>query len=582
MPVSTMDRRAFLRGKTADARSLSNIKNKLGGANPLFPFTSQMLPEVPAPAEKVTLLGGLNPYTGPWGYAQAAHLLRRTGFGLKKSELDTLLPMNANSAVDKVLTVPANAPAPPVNNYNNPPDYTDPLVPLGQTWTTVNLDIANFDVEAEAYRIESWRGWWYELMLNQNTSILERMTLFWSNHFATQTEAVLWGRSVYEYNKMLRSNALGNFKELTKKVTLEGMMLIYLNGFLNTKGAPDENYARELQELFTVGKEGGQQFSEDDVIAAARVLTGWRNTFTDNSTYHYPVDHDFGDKQFSAFYNNTVIQGGVDGEAELDALLDMIFDRPEVAEFVCRKIYRWFVYYDITPDTEQNVIQPLAAIFRNNNYDIKPVMETLLKSEHFFEAAQTGCFIKTPVDISIGAMRSFNLSVPASTPWDGFVMRYYLTRYLSDMSMIPGDPPNVAGWQAFYQIPQFYRIWINGDTLRNRNLFTDILTAYFIATENDQLKIDLIAFAKQFSNPGNPVTLVEDITKLLLPQPLSATKKFLLKSILLSGLPTDSYWTAAWDAHIGNPSDPMAEEVVRSRLLTFHLYLTRLPEFQLA
>ncbi len=582
MPVSTMDRRAFLRGKTADDRPLPNIKSKLGGINPLFSFTGQLLPDVPAPAQKITLLGGLNPYNGPWGYAQAAHLLRRTGFGLKKSEMDTLLGMTMNSAVNKVLTVPANAPAPPVNNYNNPPEYSDPLVALGQTWTTVNLDFSNFDGQAEAYRVESWRGWWYELMLNQNTSILERMTLFWSNHFATQTEAVPWGRSVYEYNKMLRSNALGNFKEMTKMVTLEGMMLIYLNGFLNAKGAPDENYARELQELFTVGKEGGQQFSEDDVVAAARVLTGWRNTFTDNSSYHYPVDHDFDNKQFSAFYNNTVIQGGVDGEAELDAMLDMIFDRPEVAEFICRKIYRWFVYYDITPDTEQNVIQPLADIFRNNNYDIKPVMETLLKSEHFFEAAQTGCFIKTPVDISIGALRTFNLSIPASTPWDGFVMRYYLTAYLADMSMIPGDPPNVAGWQAFRQIPQFYRIWINGDTLRNRNLFTDILTAYFIGTTNDQLKIDLIGFAKQFINPGNPVTLVDDITKLLLPQPLSATKKFLLKSILLSGLPDDSYWTAAWNAHISNPGDPMAEEVVRSRLLAFHLYLTRLPEFQLA
>ncbi len=581
MPVSTMDRRAFLRGKTAEARSLPKIKNLLGGANPLFPFSAQLLPDVPPPSEKITLLGGLNPYNGPWGYAQAAHLLRRTGFGLKKSEIDALLLMNMNSAVNKVLTVPANAPAPPVNNYNNP-DYTDPNIPLGQTWTTALLDIQNFDVEAEAYRIESWRGWWYELMLNQNTSILERMTLFWSNHFATQTEAVLWGRSVYEYNRTLRANALGNFKELTKQVTLEGMMLIYLNGYLNTKGAPDENYARELQELFTVGKDGAQQYSEDDVVAAARVLTGWRIALTDNSTYHFPIDHDFGDKQFSAFYNNTVIQGSVNGAAELDAMLNMIFERPEVAEFVCRKIYRWFVYYDITPETEQNVIQPLAAIFRNNNYEIKPVMEALLKSEHFFEAAQTGCFIKTPVDISIGAMRSFNLNIPATTPWDGFVMRFYLTRYLADMSMIPGDPPNVAGWQAFRQKPQFYRIWINGDTLRNRNLFTDILTAFMISTTNDELKIDLLAFAKQFSNPGDPVALVEDITKLLLPQPLSATKKFLLKSLLLSGLPSDFYWTAAWTAHINNPNDAMAAEVVRSRLLTFHLYLTRLPEFQLA
>lgn len=572
-----MTRRAFFRGKSEDTpQPLLNTMSKLGAANMVFPFSPQELPEVPPPAENLSLMGGLNPYTGPWGYAQAAHLLRRTGFGLKKSELDTLLTMNMESAVDRVLTVPANPPAPPINNYNNP-QFTDPDVPLGQTW--VNRP---YDPDAEGYRIESWRGWWYDLMINQDISILERLTLFWHNHFSTQTSIVYWGRSAYENNRLLRTHALGNFKALTKAVTTEGMMLVYLNGFLNTKGAPDENYARELQELFTIGKDG-EHYTEDDVVAAARVLTGWRINFpTDNSTYHFPVDHDFGDKQFSAFYNNTVIPGSVDGAAELDALINMIFERPEVAEFICRKIYRWFVYYHIDDNTEQNVIQPLAAIFRSNNYEIKPVIETLLKSEHFFEAAQTGCFIKTPVDIAIGALRTFNLTIPGTTPWDQFLMQYYLTVYLSSMSMIPGDPPNVAGWQPFRQTPQYYRMWINGDTLRNRNTFTDILTAYYVETDNDRLSIDLLAFAAQFSDPSNPVTLVDDITKLLLPQPLSPSKKFLLKSILLSGLPSDSYWTIAWNAYVANPNDPMVQEVVKSRLLAMHLYLTRLPEFQLA
>lgn len=556
-----------------------NTKSKLGVCRTLLPIVSQELPEVPAPGKKITLLGGLTPYTGPWGYAQAAHLLRRTGFGLKKSEIDILLTMNMNSAVNKVLTVPANPPAPPVNNYNNP-DYTDAVVPAGQTWT--NQPLNPLDLSAEPYRIESWRAWWYDLMLGQNISILERMTLFWHNHFATQTEVVTWGRAVYEMNQLLRDNALGNFKQLVKSVTTEGMMLVYLNGFLNTQGAPDENYARELQELFTVGKEGGQQFTEDDVVAAARALTGWRFNL-DNTSYHYPAAHDFGEKKFSAFYNNTIIPAGsIDGDAELNILLNMIFDRPEVAEFICRKIYRWFVYYDIDDTTEQNVIQPLAVIFRNNNYEIKPVMEALLKSEHFFEAAQTGCFIKTPVDIAVGTLRTFNVVFPDSTPWLALVMRYNMSLYLSDMNMLPGDPPNVAGWQPFRQNPQYYRMWINGDTLRNRNLFTDVLTAYFVPAGTDQLRIDLLAFAAQFSDPGNPVTLVEDISKLLFPQPLSATKKFLLKSILLSGLAADSYWTAAWNAYVADPTNPMVQDVVKSRLLALHLYMTRLAEYQLA
>ncbi len=581
MPANTMTRRSFLGRKPEELPALLlNLRNKLGEVPLLFPFTPQELPEVPAPAEKITLLGGLTPYTGTWGYAQAAHLLRRTGFGLKKAEMDTFLTLNMNSAVNKVLNTPSTPPPPPINNYNNPM-YTDPDVPLGTTWTTQVLNLNELD--AEPYRIESWRGWWYDLMMAPETTILERMTLFWHNHFATQTQVVFWGRSVYEYNRMLRSHALGNFKTLTKAVTKEGMMLFYLNGYLNTKGAPDENYARELQELFTVGKDGGQQYTEEDVVAAARVLTGWKiSPSFDNSTYHAPVDHDFENKQFSAFYNNTVIQGGLDGDAELDDLLDMIFDRPEVAEFICRKIYRWFVYYDIDDTIEQNIIKPLAEIFRNGNYEIKPVMETLLKSEHFFEAAQTGCYIKTPVDQAIGALRSFNTAIPDSTPWDAFVMRYYLSIYLQNMSMLPGDPPNVAGWQPFRQTPQFYRMWINGDTLRNRNVFTDILTAYFIESPNDKLSIDLLAFASQFSNPGNPVALVNDITNLLLPQPLSANKKFLLKSILLSGLPDDSYWTAAWGDYVLHPDDPMIQQIVRSRLLGMNLYLTRMPEYQLA
>ncbi len=360
------------------------------------------------------------------------------------------------------------------------------------------------------------------------------------------------------------------------------MMLFYLNGYLNTKGAPDENYARELQELFTVGKDSPNQFTEDDVVAAARVLTGWRINFTDGTSWHDVLAHDFADKQFSAFYGNTVIPGSVFGDAELDSLVDMIFARPEVALFICRKIYRWFVYYDISPATEQMVIEPLAMIFRDNNYEIKPVMDALLKSEHFFNAAQTGCFIKTPVDQVLGTLRSFNLTIPATTPWDGLLLQYYLSSFMSDARMLPGDPPNVAGWQAFRQTPQFYRIWINGDSLRSRNGFTDVMAAYFLESTNDQLKIDHIAFASQFSDPSDPVKLVEEITQLLLPQPLSVSKKFLLKAVLLSGLPTDAYWTAAWLDYVNNPTDPMAIQTVWSRLQTMHLYLMRLPEFQLA
>jgi hypothetical protein len=581
MTVPTLDRRSFF-SNIWKHQSKEAKQGIFGRVKSLLPPGSQELPAVSPPATAIVIGGGLAPYTGPWDYAQAAHLLRRTGFGIKKSDLDMLMAMNMEEAVNYVLNVNTDDLTPPVNNYYNgnaasPDGYDDPVVPLGEVWVD-----ADYDENAEGYRIESFRGWWFDRMIYQEPTILERLTLFWHNHFATQSEAVFYGKTNYRHNWKLRTHALGNFKELTKVITLDPMMLYYLNGYLNSAESPDENYARELQELFTIGKDNPNHFTEQDVVEAARVLTGWRVKHKPSDTYFDPDEHDTGDKHFSSFYNNTTIEGSTDGEAELDALLDMIFAKKEVAEYVCRKLYRWFVYYHIDETVEQQVIQPLAEIFRNSSYEIKPVIETLLKSEHFFDAANKGCFIKTPVDIVIGTMRSFNIGSPGSTPWDDFTMRYILTYFLYNMQMLPGDPPNVAGWQAFRQSPQYYRVWINGDTARNRNYFTDILATYYLETDNDQLKIDPIAFASQFDNPANPVALVDDVTRLLLPQPLSTAKKTLLKSILLSGQLNDSYWTSAWLSYQNNPNDEMAFKVVNVRLKVLLKYVMGLPEYQLA
>jgi uncharacterized protein (DUF1800 family) len=535
----------------------------------------QELPLVPEAPDFYRFGGTLAPYTGSWTKAQATHLLKRTGFGVTQRELNSFLTLNVQSAVDKLLKAPLILPSPPVNDYNGP-DYTDPAVPSGTTW--VNAPDLN---PAEGLRIQSWRGWWYQLMMDQESSALEKMTLFWHNHFSTQTEIVFSGKMSYKMNQLLRQHAFGNFKQLVKKVTIEPMMLVFLNGFLNSKDDPDENFARELQELFTVGKDNPNHYTEADVLAAARVLTGWKIDWVAGTVYADVSEHDTADKQFSAFYGNKNIKGGTNLEAELDALIDMIFAKNEVSEYICRKLYRWFVYYKIDATVEQNIIKPLALIFRQNNYEVKPVLSALLKSQHFFETAQTGCSIKTPLDIVIGTMRSCNVKIPGTTLFDNFTFKTYLSYYLYEMRMLPGDPPGVAGWQAYRQIPLYYRIWINGDTIRIRNLFTDIMSAYRFETDNDQLKINLPVFVSQFPDVSNPVALVERITTLFLSKDLTPAKKFVLKSILLSGLPDDSYWTAAWADYVAAPTDPMALEVVNSRLVTLHVYLMQLPEFQL-
>ena len=529
--------------------------------------------------DEFTLQGGLDPYQGPWTKAEAAHLLRRTTFGLKKAHLDQMLALgNAEAAVDAVLTVPTMPPDPPINNYNNNDPmnlYIDPEVDPGETWIN-----APFDVTAEGFRIESWRGWWLNRMVESDANIQEKMTLFWHNHFATKTEAIFRGRAAYKHNQMLRENSLGNFKAFVKAVTLDPLMLVFLNGNLNNVAAPDENYARELQELFMVGKESASTYSEDDVVVAARVLTGW-GLDTNGETVFRHQFHDKGYKVFSSFYNGTQIAGSSDGNVELDALLNMILQKEEVSLFISREIYRFFVYYKIDAQVEADVIVPMAQIFRDSNYEILPVMRALLLSEHFFDAANKGCQIKNPLDLTVGLLRNYNLSLPSPTLLDQYSVRTSVNYFCGALQMLPGDPPNVAGWQAYRQSPNFYRVWISSDTIRNRNIITDVLAFAGVPVGPETLIINHIAFAAQFSNPSDPNVLIDDVLALLLPMPVSPLKKIFLKSILLSGQASDYYWTDAWNNLVNNPTDPMAFQTVWFKLASLHKYVMNLAEYQL-
>ncbi len=529
---------------------------------------------------QLTLQGGLDPYQGPWTQAQAAHLLRRTTFGVKYAQVQQLLALgNAQAAVDAILNVPTTPPDPPINNYNSPnsvPPYADPNVPSGQTWIN-----APYDVEAEGFRIESWRGWWLNRMIEGEANIQEKMTLFWHNHFATQTDAVFRGKAAYLHNAMLRRNILGNFRTFVKEVTLDPLMLVFLNGFRNNLIAPDENYARELQELFTIGKDTQQGYTEDDVVAAARVLTGWTVDINGTVTF-VPQLHDQGFKVFSSFYGNTIIQGSNNGSAELDALINMILQKEEVSLYISRKLYRFFVYYEINQDVEANVIVPMAQIFRDNNYEIKPVVKALLQSEHFFDAVNKGCMIKNPLDMLVGMLRNYNLTLPAPTLLDNYSIRLGINYYCNALQMMPGSPPNVAGWSAYRQIPTYYRNWISADTIRNRNIISDVMAFGGVDVGPEKLFINHIAFAAQFPNPGDPNALIDNTLAILHPMPISTLKKFYLKSILLSGQLSDHYWTDAWNAYVNNPSDPMAAQAVWFRLATMHKYIMNLAEYQLS
>ncbi len=529
---------------------------------------------------------GLNPYTGPWTSNEVIHLLKRTMFGAKPEDVSFFKAMTMSQAVDTLLTVPAVPPAPPIKNYDNtniPPADPDTTVSQGNTWVNVN----SYDGDVNFRRRQSFKSWWTGLMINQDRNILEKMTLFWHNHFATQSDDIDVGIWIYRHNAMLRSNALGNFKSFVRQVTLDVAMLRYLNGYLNIASAPDENYARELQELFTLGKENNPNYTEADVMSAARVLTGWTINANTNAAAFGAGRHDVQNKQFSSFYNNTVITGrtgATAGNLELDDLMNMIFTKQnEVSRFIARKLYRFFVYYKIDQATETNVIEPLAQIFRNTNWEIKPMIEALLKSEHFYDAVNKGCLIKPPVDMVVGLCREYGVAFPAASDYvNAYNMWNFIYSYSALLQQNLGDPPDVAGWKAYYQEPQFHEIWINTDTYPKRNILTDVLIYTGYSRNGKRLIIDPVEFAKKLSNPADPNVLIQDSLDILYRIDLTAaTKDALKKQILLTNQDQDYYWTNAWNAYISNPV-PANYQVVYTRLRDLYKYFMNLAEYQLS
>src|SRR5580692_4975091 len=447
-----------------------------------------------------TVTSGIKRLKGKLNADQAAHLLKRTMFGVKKADLEYLVKKSPKKAVKELIYAQHSLPDPPINNYNDD-KYTDPEIAAGQTWT-VSM---KYDGMNNGRRRNSYKSWWFGLMINQDRSIREKMVLFWHNHFVTESNSVDNALFCYQYNVVLRKYALGNFRDMVKAITLEPAMLRYLNGYASSKKAPDENYGRELQELFTVGKGPGSHYTEGDVKAAARVLTG--NTINYKTfTWSYDANrHDESDKQFSAFYDNQLIKGrkGMEGEQELDELLDMIFAREEVSRFICRKLYRFFVYHTIDEDTEQNVISPLAALLRKKKYEISPVLEALLGSRHFFDPANYGSMIKSPVDYTVGLCREFNIAFPDAADYvDQYGFWEQVRNQAAGLQQNIGDPPNVAGWQAYYQQPEYDKLWISSDTLPKRNQFTDRMLAGGLGRNGKKVLIDPLAFAVSLPGAG--------------------------------------------------------------------------------
>ncbi len=549
------------------------------------PYANKQLPKV----QRTT--AGLEPYSGTFGTAEALHLLRRATFGPAPAHVATAVSKGLAGTLSALFATPTDEPTQPLIY-----DARDTVAAVGQTWVNGVYQATGATINPVGLRITSLKSWWMGLIVNQALSIREKMVLFWHNHYSTEVATVADPRFSYYSLDLLRSNALGNFKTLTTQISMDGAMLRYLNGNTNTKNAPNENYGRELQELFTIGK-GPEvapgdytNYTEADVQAAAHVLTGWKDTQNADGTVgpaptstFVASKHDPTNKQFSARYQNTVITGGntaADGPRELGALIDMIFAQPETAKALCRELYRWFVYYIIDDTTEANVIAPMADLIRTNNYDILPALQTLFGSAHFFDPVNRGCMIKSPIDHLAGIFRIFSIALPSDAA-HLYPLLNYITAVAASMDQNPGDPPNVAGWQAYYQTPEFYEIWINTDTLPKRGNASASLIRSGYSTGGASFIIDPIGFIQSsISDPTNPTVIVNESAQLLLAADLTANQIAFLKNTLLPGLP-DYEWTAEWSTYLADPSNTTKKSAVKNKLAALYTFMMSMPEFQL-
>ena len=360
---------------------------------------------------------------------EARLLLTRSGFAPAESELANLQGMARVAAVERLLDDAGKA------VVLTAPDWTNDPKPTGPRYQDLSVEERKQRRELEQQRIFALRGWWLQQMMATSSPLTERMTLFWHNHFATSFQKVQVAQLMYRQNVMFREQALGNFATLLREVSRNPAMLIYLDNANSRKGTPNENFARELMELFTLG-EG--HYTEQDVKEAARAFTGWSVERETGAFMLRPALHDGGDK--------TVL--GRSGKLDGDAVIDILLAQPACAEFIITKLWREFV--SSKPDKAE--VTRIAQRFRDSGYDLKLAMHELLLTSAFWDEGNRAHLVKSPVEMVIGTLKQFNVSTTDPLPF---------TFAVAQLGQNLFNPPNVKGWPGA-------DAWINSTTLLAR------------------------------------------------------------------------------------------------------------------
>jgi len=414
--------------------------------------------------------GDLSPIApSDWTYDRAAHLIGRAGFGATPEEIEQLARLTPQQAVDRLVDYEAidNSAARPFEESGVwdrgmdpfPPSRADAVRQARERGEALGVRalpegsprrlqpvVDKFFYGLRANSIETQRlgVWWANRMLTTSRPLEEKLTLFWHGHFATGDAKVRDYRMMFAQNQMLRANASGRLRELLVGILKDPAMLVYLDNGENVKSHPNENFGRELLELFTMGV---GNYSERDVREAARSFTGWTN---DVLAFKFDREqHDFGEK---TFLGKT---GPLDGEDVIDTILA----QPVTAEFVSGKIYRNFVRDEVPPAVRAE----LGRSFRASGYQIKPLLKRIFLSKDFYSPASTATQIKSPVVLVVSTYKKMGLRELPTIPDFG--------RLTAGLGQALFDPPNVAGWAGG-------RTWITPATLLQRgNLFRDVLFA---------------------------------------------------------------------------------------------------------
>ncbi|MBF4985552.1 DUF1800 domain-containing protein [Nonlabens mediterrranea] len=472
----------------------------------------------------------LSPYVPttikPWDLQRVRHVVKRLGYGLDVAQENAILAQSPTAFVDTWITDSIN--------YMNTP------APVWGNWA--QSDYTDFNSEAFPQMVE-WLKQTFDDSLN--LKLRAKMTLFWHNHFVTKADDYQAPSWLYQYYDLLQTHALGNFKTLTKEIGKNEAMLVYLNGVLNNKWSPNENYARELFELFTLG--ANNNYTQTDIVEAARALTGY-NSWTQLGA---PIVF-----QSSTFDNtDKIIFGSAPTNFDHDSLIDHLFSvrANEISDFIVKKIYRAFVSPELP---SQSIIDQLATTFRTGNWEIVPVLRQLFKSEHFFEDDAIGSIIKDPMDCFLTFIKEANFPY---TPQQLEVLVYYS----ANLGQEYYNPVDVAGWQGD-------RDWINSSTITGRWQGLEYIMWTTWNLDQELFRNLVISIA---SSNNDPAIIAQEMVDRFVPKTLHTTADYALATQVFKGdVPQNYYDSMQWNLQWGS----VPYQVV---LLLQHIF--RMPEFQL-